>query len=81
MSGRSDNAKTVLEDFMDKDAIDTIKDADSRDACKILMDYVERMLTVNIISEDAHKVMVAGRRELSKHRLTGICFGGDNRFV
>jgi hypothetical protein len=81
MSGKSDNAKTVLEDFMDDDAIDTIKDADSRDACKILMDYVEKMLTVNIISEDAHKVMVAGQKELSESRSTGICFGGDNSFI
>ena len=45
------------------------------------MDYVEKMLTVTTISDDAHKVMVEGQKELSKNRSTGICFGGDNRFV
>lgn len=81
MSGKSDNARTVLEDFMDDDAVNTIKDIDKRDACKTLMDYVEKMLTVNIISDDAHKVMVTGQKELSKNRSAGICFGGNNSFV
>ena len=81
MSGKSDNAKTVLEDFMDKDAVNTIKDVDKRDACKILMDYVEKILTVTTISDDAHKVMVGGQKELSKSRSAGICFGGNNSFI
>ena len=70
-----------MEDFMDKDAINTIKDEDSRDACETLMDYVEKMLTVNTVSDDAHKTMIAGQEELFKNRSTGICFGGSNNFV
>jgi len=81
MSGKSDNAKTVLEDFMDNDAINTIKDTNNRDACKILMDYVEKMLTVTTISDDAHAVMTAGSRKIFKNRSTGICLGGDNSFI
>jgi hypothetical protein len=81
LSGKSENARTVLEDFMDNDAVETIRDIDKRDACKILMDYVEKILTVATISEDAHKVMVVGQEELFKNRSTGICFGGNNSFV
>ena len=81
LSGKSDNARTVLEDFIEQDAVDEIRDIDKRDACKILMDYVEKMLTVTTISDDAHKVMVADQEELFKNRSTGICFGGNNSFV
>jgi len=81
LSGKSDNAKTVLEDFMDDDAINTIKNIDKRDACKTLMDYVEKILTVTTVSDDAHEVMMSGQEALFKNRSTGICLGGDNSFV
>jgi len=56
LSGKADTLRTRLEECLEQDALDSIKDVDHREACRSLMDLVEEMLTPphkNFIDEEA----------------------------
>ena len=62
LSGKSGALKTKLEECLDQEALDDIKDIGHRDACKTLMEMVEELLTPphkNFIDEEASARMRA----------------------
>jgi len=66
LSGKIGALRTKLEEYLEKDALNTIKDADCRDAGKTLMDLVETLLSPqdkNIIDEEMHANMKACFRQ------------------
>ena len=56
MSGKVGALRTKLQECLEQDAVDELKDEDTRDTCKTLMDLVEDILApkqANIITEEA----------------------------
>lgn len=71
LSGKAEGVRTVLEDYLEEDQLSQIHDVDKRGACKILMDYVEKMLMPtdgHILTEEAHKNIVDSNNRLSSYR-------------